>query len=166
MRIYIRLYIRKEKGTGDKRTIINLQSKENNTTFLDIIIKTAEGLKQYEPRMHCEKKVNDFLAPSRNVTNQTLPGREKFNYSRPGSLVIDIQAGDRKIVKLFLQCKKLVLFHPILDTGVVAQVLLIGRDRDSFNLFRQTASQENSSSDTGSPGSGAGSFSQKYGSGT
>jgi hypothetical protein len=30
------------------------------------------------------KKLNDFPVPSRDVTNQTLPCREKFNYSRPG----------------------------------------------------------------------------------
>ncbi len=29
------------------------------------------------------KKVNDFPVPSRDVTYQTLPGREKFTYSRP-----------------------------------------------------------------------------------
>jgi hypothetical protein len=29
------------------------------------------------------KKVNDFPVPSRDVTNQTLPGRECLNYSRP-----------------------------------------------------------------------------------
>jgi hypothetical protein len=26
------------------------------------------------------KKVSDFPVPSRNATNQTLPGREEFNY--------------------------------------------------------------------------------------
>ncbi len=31
-----------------------------------------------------EKKVSDFPAPSRDVTNQTLPGREEFDYFRPG----------------------------------------------------------------------------------
>jgi hypothetical protein len=30
------------------------------------------------------KKVNDFPVPSRDVTDQTLPGQEKLNYSRPG----------------------------------------------------------------------------------
>ncbi len=30
------------------------------------------------------KKINYFPVPSRDVTDQTLPGREKFNYSRPG----------------------------------------------------------------------------------
>jgi hypothetical protein len=35
------------------------------------------------------KKISDFPVPSRDVTNQTLPGRE-----------CDIRAGDRKIVNL------------------------------------------------------------------
>ncbi len=30
------------------------------------------------------RKLIDFPVPSRDVTDQTLPGREKFNYSRPG----------------------------------------------------------------------------------
>jgi hypothetical protein len=30
------------------------------------------------------KKFIDFPVPSRDVTDQTLPGREKINYSRPG----------------------------------------------------------------------------------
>ncbi len=34
--------------------------------------------------MPCKKKVSDFPVPSRDVTNQTLPGRESFYYSRPG----------------------------------------------------------------------------------
>jgi hypothetical protein len=61
--------------------------------------------------------VNDFPVPSWDVTTPTLPGEEKFNFSRPGkvkvfpareSLVSDIPAGDGKIVKLFLQCN-----HPV-----------------------------------------------------
>jgi hypothetical protein len=32
------------------------------------------------------KKVIDFPVPGRDVTYQTLPGREKFNYSRPGKV--------------------------------------------------------------------------------
>jgi hypothetical protein len=39
------------------------------------------------------KKVNDFPVPSRDVTNQTLPGRE--------SLVSDIPAVGGKIANLF-----------------------------------------------------------------
>ncbi len=49
------------------------------------------------------KKVSDFSVPTRDVTNQTLPGEEEFNNSRPGR-VSDILAGDREIAKLFLQC--------------------------------------------------------------
>ncbi len=49
-----------------------------------------------------KKKVDDFPVPSRDVTNQTVSGREKLNYSRPGeSLVGDIPAEDRKILNLF-----------------------------------------------------------------
>jgi hypothetical protein len=36
------------------------------------------------PRLHCKKKVSRFPVPSRDVTNQTLPGLEKLNYSRLG----------------------------------------------------------------------------------
>jgi hypothetical protein len=32
--------------------------------------------------LYTVKKVIDFPVPSRDVTNQTLPGQEKFNYSR------------------------------------------------------------------------------------
>ncbi len=35
-------------------------------------------------QIHCKKMVVDFPVPSRDFTSQTLPGREKFNYSRPG----------------------------------------------------------------------------------
>jgi hypothetical protein len=34
--------------------------------------------------IHCKKKVSGFPVPSRDVTDQTLPGRELLNYSRPG----------------------------------------------------------------------------------
>ncbi len=47
-----------------------------------------------------------FLSRSgRDVTNQTLPGREKFNCSRPGRVwLVTSRAGDGKIANLFLQC--------------------------------------------------------------
>jgi hypothetical protein len=35
------------------------------------------------PLCYTVKKVTYFPVPSRDVTNQTLPGREQFNYSRP-----------------------------------------------------------------------------------
>ncbi len=51
------------------------------------------------------KKIFDFPVPSWDVPNQTLPGREKFNYSRPGRVwLVTSPAGDGKIDKLFLQC--------------------------------------------------------------
>jgi hypothetical protein len=34
-------------------------------------------------RYYTVKNVNDFPVPSRDVTHQTLPGGEYFNYSRP-----------------------------------------------------------------------------------
>jgi hypothetical protein len=34
--------------------------------------------------MYTVKKVNGFPVPSRDVTNQSLPGRELFKYSPPG----------------------------------------------------------------------------------
>jgi hypothetical protein len=36
------------------------------------------------PSSYTVKKVNHFPVPSRDVTDQTLSGREKLNYSRPG----------------------------------------------------------------------------------
>jgi hypothetical protein len=48
------------------------------------------------------KKVCRFPVTSRVVTDQTLPGQEKFNYFP--SRESDIKAGDGKIVNLFLQC--------------------------------------------------------------
>jgi hypothetical protein len=34
--------------------------------------------------MHCKKKLAIFPVPRRDVTSQTLLGREQLNYSRPG----------------------------------------------------------------------------------
>ncbi len=52
--------------------------------------------------LYTVKKVSVFPVLSRDVTNQTLPGREKINYSRPGRVYIP--AGDGEIANLFLQC--------------------------------------------------------------
>jgi NhaP-type Na+/H+ or K+/H+ antiporter len=38
----------------------------------------------YILHVYTVKKVNDFPVPSRDVTNQTLPGRKDFIYFRPG----------------------------------------------------------------------------------
>jgi hypothetical protein len=48
--------------------------------------------------VHCKKMVSDFPVPSRDVTNQTLPGGESVGES----LVSDIPAGEGKIAKLFI----------------------------------------------------------------
>jgi hypothetical protein len=54
------------------------------------------------PRSCTVRKGNRFPVPSQEVNNQTLPGGEKIKLL-PGreSLVIDIPAGDGKIVKFF-----------------------------------------------------------------
>ncbi len=51
------------------------------------------------------KKVNDFPVPSRDVTNQTLYGREWLNYSRPGRNC-GIPAGNGKIDNLCYSVRK------------------------------------------------------------
>jgi hypothetical protein len=47
------------------------------------------------------KKVSDLPVPSRDVTNQTLPGRVQLNYSWPGIVWLVTSAGDGKIANLF-----------------------------------------------------------------
>jgi hypothetical protein len=44
--------------------------------------------------MYTVRKVVDFPVPSQDVTHQTLPGGEEFNYSQPGELVNETTAGD------------------------------------------------------------------------
>ncbi len=56
------------------------------------------------------KKVSDFPVSSRDVTNQTLPGREKLNYSPPGRVwLVTSRLGMRKSLTFFLQCRVLDL---------------------------------------------------------
>jgi hypothetical protein len=51
------------------------------------------------------KRVSHFPVPSRDVTDQTLSGREKTKLFPPRkSLVSDIPAGDGKTANSFLQC--------------------------------------------------------------
>jgi hypothetical protein len=64
--------------------------------------------------VHTVKKVNDFPVPSRDVTNQTLPGLENLNYSRAReSLVSDIPAGDGKWQTFFYSACSLVSVYDI-----------------------------------------------------
>ncbi len=64
----------------------------------------AENVLSNTQELRCctVRKVGDFPIPSRDVTNQTLPGRELFPATQ--NLVGDIPAGDGKIANLFLQC--------------------------------------------------------------
>ncbi len=51
------------------------------------------------------KRVSHFPVPSRDVTDQTLSGREKTKLFPPRkSLISDIPAGDGKTANSFLQC--------------------------------------------------------------
>ncbi len=62
--------------------------------------------------IHC-KKVCHFPVPSRDVTNQTLSGREKLNYSRPGrvwSVTSRLETG-----------KRLTLFYSVDENETVQE---------------------------------------------
>ncbi len=62
--------------------------------------------------VHC-KKVNDFPVPSRDVTNQTLPGIIILFPARE-SLVSYIPAGDGEMtITFFLQCNRIDMAHPL-----------------------------------------------------
>ncbi len=76
--------------------------------------------------LHCKKKVSHFPVPSRDVTDQTLPGQEKLNYSRPGRVwLVTSRLGKGKRLTLFYsvtqynECTQFVdsvkplLFRPI-----------------------------------------------------
>ncbi len=57
--------------------------------------------------MYTVKKVYNFPVPSRAVTDQTLPGREKFNYSRPMRVwSVTSRLGTGKSQTFFLQCTR------------------------------------------------------------
>jgi hypothetical protein len=51
-----------------------------------------------------EKKISDFPVPSRDVTNQTLSGREKFCYSPPGRVCLVTSRLGWENSPSFLQC--------------------------------------------------------------
>ncbi len=58
------------------------------------------------------KKVCHFPVHSRNVTNQTLPERENFNYSRQGRVwFLTSRLETRKSLTFFLQCIHLFLLQ-------------------------------------------------------
>ncbi len=52
--------------------------------------------------LHCKKKVCGFPVPSRDVTNQTLPGQEYFNYSRTERVwLVTSRLGTGKSINFF-----------------------------------------------------------------
>jgi hypothetical protein len=54
------------------------------------------------PTARTVKKVCNFSVPSRDVTDETLPGREKLNYSRPGRVSsVTSRLGTGKQLTLF-----------------------------------------------------------------
>ncbi len=72
----------------------------------DLLTKAATNLKFIFFKGTLLEKVSSFPVPSRDVTYQTLPGRELFNYSLAREcLVSDIPAEDGKTVNLVLQCR-------------------------------------------------------------
>ncbi len=60
-------------------------------------------------KVHRKKKVREFPVPSRDVTTKLSLGGNNDVITElflpRGSLVSDIQAGDGKLVNLFLRCK-------------------------------------------------------------
>jgi hypothetical protein len=56
-----------------------------------------------------KKKVSDFPIPSWDVTNQTLPRRGKFNYSRPGWVgLVTSRLGTGQLITFFTVCRFLL----------------------------------------------------------
>jgi hypothetical protein len=54
-----------------------------------------------KPRQHTVKKANDFSVPSRDFTNQSLPGNNLIILGQGEGLVTDIPAGDGKLLTFF-----------------------------------------------------------------
>jgi hypothetical protein len=71
--------------------------------------------------MYTVKKVSGFPVPSRDVTNQTLPGRELLNYSRSRGVWKETsRLGTGKQLTSFLQCTSSVYFsHPAVHTSML-----------------------------------------------
>ncbi len=83
-------------------------------------------LNTFFPNVQCYftlyKKVIVFPVPSRDVTNQNLPGRELLNYSRPGRVWFsDIPAGDGKMYNLFIQCTYFGVLFAVSSASSVSQ---------------------------------------------
>jgi hypothetical protein len=68
----------------------------------DLLTKAATNLKFIFFKGTLLEKFSSFPVPSRDVTYQTLPGRELFNYSRTGSVwYVTSQLGTGKLLTFF-----------------------------------------------------------------
>jgi|LakMenEpi03Aug12_release.lakeMendotaPanAssembly.Ray.scaffolds.fasta_scaffold2937772_1 hypothetical protein len=69
--------------------------------------------------LHCKKKVSDIPVLSWDVTNQTLPGRELSNYSRPWRVwLVTSQLGTGKTVNF---C------YSVVDYSVIGAIAIFMR---------------------------------------
>ncbi len=98
-----RFISRKDFQKQDVTSLKRLKSKVIGNTIGELVhVITIEYT-------YTVKKVSHFPVPSRDITDQTLSGREKLNYSLSRkSLISDIPAGDGKTAKPFLQCIQLI----------------------------------------------------------
>ncbi len=73
------------KSSLRKNNLKKLADNYNNgLKYPQCILVNWEAKQSIKRNLHCKKGYSEFPFPSRDVTNQTLPGRESFNYSRPG----------------------------------------------------------------------------------
>jgi hypothetical protein len=84
--------------------------------------------------MHCKKKAREFPIPSRDVTTKLSLGGNNDVITElflpRGSLVIDIPAGDGKLVNLFLRCRQtdpgnILISHRNMSVGTGRQNIII-----------------------------------------
>jgi hypothetical protein len=70
--------------------------------FLSAICKWEYTGRDSRFLLHCKKNVSDIPIPSRDVTNQTLPGWENLSYSRPGRVwFVTSRLGTGKLITFF-----------------------------------------------------------------
>jgi hypothetical protein len=82
--------------------------------------------------IHCKKRLSNFPSqPGCHLSNYPWPGIIKLFPVRESS-VSEIQAGDRKIINIFLQCTLLlIIIHFIVSVGCLSIqfVLLLIREQ-------------------------------------
>ncbi len=76
------------------------------------------------------KKFSNFPVPSRDVTNQTLPEGELFNFSRPGRIwLVTSRMGTGKITNIFSQCTVAVAHY------YLSPQLVVEEEEGDCNLY-------------------------------